>query len=80
MVWLLEIAFIWLTISLLVLATGWYLSTLVPRLWPDWWRRVVIDLEPDAQVVSKNKLPGAQSKEYRPIVSVPDGRRDVEQI
>ena len=46
MEWLLSFSVIWLSIDIIVIATGWYLvSTIKPRC-PEWWRRVVVDEEP----------------------------------
>ena len=48
MEWLLKGAILWLSINLVVVATVWYLSVTISQLWPNWWRRVVVDtIEPD---------------------------------
>ena len=42
----LRIAAIWFSISILVIATSWYLTATIPQRWPDWWRRIVVDEDP----------------------------------
>ena len=51
--WLVQLMILWLAVSLLVGATGWYANSLIPRLWPSWWREVVVDIEPETQFNSK---------------------------
>lgn len=46
MEFLINFAIIWFSISILIIATGWYLTVTIPRRWPDWWRRVVVDADP----------------------------------
>ena len=41
-----NVVVIWLSLSVFVVATGWYVATLIKEYWPDWWRRVVVDTEP----------------------------------
>ena len=43
---LLDIATIWFSLSIVVIATGWYASVTLPVYYPDWWRRVIVDVEP----------------------------------
>ena len=48
MEWLLKGAILWLSIDLVVISTLWYLSLTISQLWPDWWRKVIVDtIEPD---------------------------------
>lgn len=47
--WLFQLVILWFAVSLFVVATGWYASSLVPRLWPGWWREVVVDIEPETR-------------------------------
>ena len=41
--WILEAVVIWIGISIVLIATIWYGGTTLSQLWPDWWRRTVID-------------------------------------
>jgi len=45
--WLFQVITIWFGISVVVIATGWYLAVTIPTYWPEWWERVVVDIEPD---------------------------------
>jgi hypothetical protein len=45
--WLLDVAILWFSLSVVVIATGWYAAVVIPVFWPEWWRRVVVDTEPD---------------------------------
>jgi hypothetical protein len=53
MEWIFRFMVLWVGVSLVVLATGWYISNVIPRLWPAWWRRVVVDIEPETYFKSK---------------------------
>jgi len=45
--WLLKFTVIWISIDIVIAATIWYgISTIRPR-YPNWWRRVVVDDEPE---------------------------------
>lgn len=47
MVWWLQLIIIWLGIDLIVIATGWYITTL-KSYFPNWWERVIAcEVEPD---------------------------------
>lgn len=47
MSWLWQLVLIWLSIDILIIATGWYaVSTIKPH-FPDWWKRTIADIEPD---------------------------------
>lgn len=48
MSWLLQLTIIWLSIDILVIATGWYAMTTIKPYFPDWWKRTIADVEPDA--------------------------------
>ncbi|MCK6627249.1 MAG: hypothetical protein L6R45_18995 [Anaerolineae bacterium] len=39
-VWWLQLIFIWLSIDLIVIATGWYIVTL-KQYFPNWWEQVI---------------------------------------
>lgn len=38
---LLDFVKIWMGISILAIATGWYAATIISAHWPDWWERHV---------------------------------------
>lgn len=45
--WLLKFAVIWISIDAVVMATGWYMTTTIRPLFPNWWRQVVVDEDPE---------------------------------
>ena len=45
--WLFKFAVVWMGLSIMIMATWWYLVTTIKPLCPDWWRRVVVDEEPE---------------------------------
>lgn len=49
--WLFKLAIVWAGLSTMIMATCWYLVTTIKPLCPDWWRRVVVDIEPEAHGV-----------------------------
>jgi hypothetical protein len=51
--WLLNFVVIWLSISLFVVATGWYAAKIIAPRYPNWCRRVVADFEPDFPITQK---------------------------
>lgn len=34
---------LWLALDLFYIGTIWYAAATLPRLWPNWWRRVIVD-------------------------------------
>ncbi|NJN93165.1 MAG: hypothetical protein HC875_03265 [Anaerolineales bacterium] len=47
MVWWLQFIIIWLSIDLIIIATGWYIATL-KAYFPNWWEQVIAcEVEPD---------------------------------
>lgn len=48
--WLIKVAVVWLSVDIVLLATVWYVAVIVKQLWPDWWSRVVIDIDPETNV------------------------------
>jgi hypothetical protein len=47
MAWWLQLFLIWLSIDTVIIATIWYgVATLKPN-FPNWWKRVIVDIEPD---------------------------------
>jgi hypothetical protein len=43
MVWLLKLGLVWLSLDVLIIATGWYLVKAVKPNFPHWWQRVIAD-------------------------------------
>ena len=50
---LLDFLVIWLAISLFIIGTSWYVTVVIPPRFPHWWRQVVVDIDPDSQLVLK---------------------------
>lgn len=46
MIWVLYFFVIWFSASVVILATGWYVSTVLKQFCPGWWQRVVVDIDP----------------------------------
>jgi hypothetical protein len=46
MIWLLELATLWILSGATILLTGWYGSQQISRRWPNWWRQYVVDDDP----------------------------------
>ena len=44
---------LWFGVSSLIIATGWYAALVIPQFWPDWWKQVVVDVDPDFQLIRK---------------------------
>ena len=40
MIWWLQLIIIWLSIDIVIIATGWYMVTL-KQYFPDWWEQVI---------------------------------------
>jgi hypothetical protein len=39
-------AILWICLSVLILATGWYAASILRSYCPRWWHRVVVDIDP----------------------------------
>ncbi len=50
---LLDLAIIWLSTSIFLMATGWYLAIVIQPRYPNWWQRVVVDVEPKSNIIHK---------------------------
>lgn len=50
MSWLLQLIVIWLSLDILIIATGWYAVTTLKPYFPNWWKRTIADVEPDANI------------------------------
>ena len=51
--WVLNLMTLWFGVSSLIIATGWYAALVIPQFWPDWWKQVVVDVDPDFQPIRK---------------------------
>ncbi|MFN8453511.1 MAG: hypothetical protein U0401_02390 [Anaerolineae bacterium] len=47
--WLLQIITIWISLDIVLVATAWYAVKTIKPLFPNWWKQVVIDIEPAQQ-------------------------------
>lgn len=55
--WLLEALAIWLSLDVLFIATIWYATLSLPRLWPNWWQQnVVATIEPGVDDIAEPEL------------------------
>ncbi len=46
---LLKFLIIWFSIDVVVIATGYYAANVIKPRFPDWWRRVIADAEPEIE-------------------------------
>ena len=51
--WLLKLIVIWLSIDILIVASVWYAVSTIRPLYPNWWRRVIVDDDPELRRVGK---------------------------
>lgn len=49
---LLNIIILWLSLDIIILATAWYLVTTIKPRYPNWWRQMIVDDEPDRRIWS----------------------------
>jgi hypothetical protein len=54
--WLLKLGFIWLSIDVVVLATGWYLVKTIRPYFPHWWQQVIADDWPSDEEVQLDEV------------------------
>ena len=47
---LLNLAILWLALSVFVVATIWYGATVIKAYWPGWWQRTVVDVDPGVDI------------------------------
>ena len=52
--WLLKLIVIWLSIDILIVASVWYAVSTIRPLYPNWWRRVIVDDDPELRRVGKH--------------------------
>ena len=50
--WLLKLIVIWFSIDVVIIATGWYAVNVIKPHFPNWWRRVIVDVEPKIWLAS----------------------------
>ena len=57
---------VWLCASVVVIATSWYMAETIQPFFPNWWRRVIADDDPDEDeaVLGRpaDSLPDKQAK------------------
>jgi hypothetical protein len=64
MPWFLQLIVIWLSIDILVIATGWYAVTTIKTYFPNWWKRTIADIEPEI-IVETLEIPLLVTKVIR---------------
>jgi hypothetical protein len=64
MPWFLQLIVIWLSIDILVIATGWYAVTTIKPYFPNWWKRTIADIEPEI-IVETLEIPLLVTKVIR---------------
>ena len=74
--WLLYLVISWFAVSIVIIATGWYAARVIPLFWPDWWRQVVVDVEPGSGEVQPELLE-LEPKWKRVVVDVESNSRIV---
>ena len=45
--WFLKFIIVWVSTDIVILVTWWYLKNAVRPSYPEWWRRVIVDEDPD---------------------------------
>jgi len=50
-----KLILLWLSVDIIIIATGWYLVTVIEPCYPEWWRRYIIDEMP-SHLQFKNHL------------------------
>jgi hypothetical protein len=43
--WLLKLIVIWLSIDIVMIASAWYVASVIRPLAPDWWKKHIIDYQ-----------------------------------
>lgn len=62
--WWLEFIIIWLSIDIIIIATGWFTVGTIKTFFPNWWERVIAS-EADAELdfeTNKVEIPGYMTK------------------
>jgi hypothetical protein len=49
--WLFKLVVIWLSLDVLIIATGWYAVKAIKPLFPNWWKEVIADNAPETRPV-----------------------------
>ncbi len=47
---IIKIATIWVSSSVVIIATGWYARTIIKILWPNWWEREIVGYIPEFDI------------------------------
>ena len=45
----------WVSLSVLIIATSWYLTVTIAARWPEWWKQIVVDLDPYDAMTIRNQ-------------------------
>jgi hypothetical protein len=53
MQWFIYLLVIWLSFDIVIVATAWYASVVIAPRYPTWWKRVIVDIEPDYSEVGE---------------------------
>ena len=75
--WLINLVILWFAVSILIIATSWYAARVIPIFWPDWWKRVVVDVEPGSSEVQPELLEVEPTWVPRVVVEVESNSRIV---
>ncbi len=47
--WFLKFLVIWLSFDILTIATVWYAVKVIKPRCPNWWKQVIVDIEPQSE-------------------------------
>ena len=45
--WLLNFSIMWISVDIVIFATVWYLATTIKPRYPNWWKRIIADNDPN---------------------------------
>jgi hypothetical protein len=51
--WFLKFVVIWLSFDIVIIASVWYAVSTIRPLYPNWWRRVIVDDDPELLGIEK---------------------------
>ena len=52
----LDFIILWLSLDVIIVATGWYMVTTIKPRCPNWWRRTIADDDPTYHLARIHKL------------------------
>ncbi|MDH3675436.1 MAG: hypothetical protein OES12_08055 [Anaerolineae bacterium] len=52
--WFLKFVVIWLSFDIVIIASVWYAVSTIRPLYPNWWRRVIVDDDPELLGIEKH--------------------------